>query len=114
MHPADYDQFIRAVRSNQAQTRWQYVLTSTEGGPFHNVDSHIESDDLRPGSQTPAADLQEPARDQQGPPSPGQSKDSSQASITFFDRYYAAVVAGDTMEADGSRWSSRAHLVGNF
>lgn len=33
IHPAEYNDFITAVQGNPAQTRWQYVLTSTTPGP---------------------------------------------------------------------------------
>ncbi|MEL4893257.1 hypothetical protein PQU63_17700 [Xanthomonas protegens] len=33
IHPAEYNDFIGAVRGNPAQTRWQYVLTTTTPGP---------------------------------------------------------------------------------
>lgn len=31
LHPDDYKAFMDAVRGNPAQTRWQYILTSTQG-----------------------------------------------------------------------------------
>ncbi|UYK86917.1 hypothetical protein NG827_15650 [Xanthomonas sacchari] len=33
IHPTEYQGFIDAVQGNPAQTRWQYVLTSTTPGP---------------------------------------------------------------------------------
>ena len=39
IHPDHYLAFIGAVTSSRQQTRWQYVLTSTQGGLFHNIDN---------------------------------------------------------------------------
>ncbi|NIJ81078.1 hypothetical protein FHT10_002235 [Xanthomonas arboricola] len=37
IHPAEYYGFIAAVQGNPAQTRWQYVLTSTTPGPVREL-----------------------------------------------------------------------------
>lgn len=37
IHPDDYLSFIRAAQANDRQDSWQYVLTSTGGGLFHDV-----------------------------------------------------------------------------
>ncbi|MGY1519035.1 hypothetical protein [Luteimonas sp. A482] len=94
IHPDDYRAFIDAAQSNPRQTRWQYVLTSTEGGLFHNVE--VGGDAQRPAArpQTPApverhADYQGSATQPSGPfDDPG------------LNRYYAAVLAGDGATAD--------------
>ncbi|MCF7222574.1 hypothetical protein [Marilutibacter chinensis] len=92
IHPEDYDQFIEAVRANPQQTRWQYVLTSTEGGIFHNVEQGQEQDQpQRPG---PNPERNSPAEDRQGMLQPGPFNDP------VADRYFAAVMAGDSDLAD--------------
>lgn len=92
IHPGDYDQFIGAARANPQQTRWQYVLTSTEGGVFHNVEQGQEHD--QPRQPGPLLEGNGPAEDRQGMLQPGPFNDP------VADRYFAAVMAGDSDLAD--------------
>src|SRR5690606_4517239 len=63
IHPDDYRAFIDAAQSNPRQTRWQYVLTSTQRGLFHNVE--VGGDRLQPAAQPEAPPVERPA-DRQG------------------------------------------------
>ncbi len=91
LHPDDYRGFLEAAQRNPQQTRWQYVLTSTQGGLFHNVEV---GDEARvPRQPAPAADT------------PANRQGSAQQSPGPFDdpglnRYYAAVLAGDAALAN--------------
>ncbi|WP_317852734.1 XVIPCD domain-containing protein [Xanthomonas sp. CFBP 8443] len=51
IHPTEYQGFINAVQGNPAQTRWQYVLTSTTPGPVREQqrDQGQQQEDARPG-----------------------------------------------------------------
>src|SRR5690606_15922351 len=95
IHPDDYRAFINAAQSNPRQTRWQYVLTSTQGGLFHNVEVGREPAPAAP-PQAPRPAPAERPMDHRG--------DISQPSGPFEDpglnRYYAAVLAGDSAMAD--------------
>ena len=92
IHPDDYRAFIDAAQSNPRQTRWQYVLTSTQGGLFHNVE--VGGDRAQPEAQPEAPPVERPA-DRQG--------SATQPSGPFDDpglnRYYEAVIAGDSAMA---------------
>lgn len=93
IHPTDYDHFIGAVRGNPQQTRWQYVLTSTEGGIFHNVNQNLERNE-QPQQPEPMLERGGPADNRQGKHQPGPFNDP------VLDRYHAAVMAGDSDLAD--------------
>lgn len=51
IHADDYDTFMQAVQGNPAQTRWQYVLTSTTPGPVREQqrDHGHQQEGARPG-----------------------------------------------------------------
>jgi len=93
IHPADYRAFIDAAQSNPRQTRWQYVLTSTQGGLFHNVE--VGGDRAQPAAPPEAPPVERPA-DRQGsatqPSGPFENPD--------LNRYYEAVIAGDKAMAN--------------
>ncbi|MGY1408168.1 hypothetical protein ACW5EG_01095 [Luteimonas sp. A611] len=94
IHPADYHGFIQAASNNPEQNSWQLVLTSTEGGLFHNVE--VGGDAPQPGAQPQApAPVERPA-DYQG----GVSEPSGPFEDPRLNRYYAAVLAGDSAMAD--------------
>jgi len=94
IHPEDYLAFNNAARANPQQTRWQYVLTSTEGGLFHDVNRGDEQGQeprqLPPHQRpdAPADDRQDRQRHELG------TRDAS------VDRYLAAVMSGDSAAAD--------------
>lgn len=94
IHPDDYRGFIDAAQSNPRQTRWQYVLTSTQGGLFHNVE--VGGDRPQPAAQPDAAAPVERVPERQG--------NAAQPSGPFEDpglnRYLAAVIAGDGERAN--------------
>lgn len=99
IHPSDYQDFINAARANPQQTRWQYVLTSTEGGIFHDVNRGQEQDQRpQPQQPAPAPGRNAPAEDRQGmnmnQPQAGPFND------LVADRYFAIVTAGDSDLAD--------------
>lgn len=94
IHPEDYLAFNNAARANPQQTRWQYVLTSTEGGLFHDVNRGGEEEQeprQLPLPRRPDA----PADDRQG--RQGHELGASDSSV---DRYLAAVMSGDSAAAD--------------
>lgn len=93
IHRDDYDNFTDAVRANARQDRWQYVLTSTEGGLFHDVNPGREQGR---GAEERQFNQDAPAEDRRGhqPPQAGLSNDPAT------DRYLAAVVSGDSASAD--------------
>lgn len=91
IHPGDYRDFIQAARLNPAQTRWQYVLTSTQGGLFHNVEVGREA---APVETTPAPADRQDERQSNGRPVQGPFEDPG------LNRYYAAVLADDSDEAN--------------
>lgn len=94
IHPEDYLAFNNAARANPQQTRWQYVLTSTEGGLFHDVNRGGEQEQeprQLPLPRRPDA----PADDRQG--RQGHELGASDSSV---DRYLAAVMSGDSAAAD--------------
>lgn len=94
IHPGEYDGFIQAVGANRQQTRWQYVLTSTGGGLFHDVNrdnERVREPPELPPPQRPDA----PAEDPRDRPLRGWG-----ASDSPIDRYLAAVMSGDSASAD--------------
>nr|WP_298122881.1 hypothetical protein [uncultured Pseudoxanthomonas sp.] len=94
IHPEDYLAFNNAARANPQQTRWQYVLTSTEGGLFHDVNRGGEQEQeprQLPLPQRPDA----PADDRQG-----RQRHELGSSDSSVDRYLAAVMSGDSAAAD--------------
>lgn len=95
IHPGEYDEFIAAVQANPQQTRWQYVLTSTEGGLFHDVN---RSDERRaePGERRPHQRPEAPAEhgQRQRPPQAVHLSDPA------VDDYLAAILSGDRTAAD--------------
>lgn len=95
IHRDDYDDFIRAVRANERQDRWQYVLTSTEGGLFHDVnrgnEQGVQPQRLQP-QQRPVVPAEE--RQQRQPPEVGSLNDLP------IDRYLIAALSGDSASAD--------------
>ncbi|MGY1519037.1 hypothetical protein [Luteimonas sp. A482] len=94
IHPNDYSAFIDAAQSNPRQTRWQYVLTSTQGGLFHNVE--VGGDRPQPAARPEApAPVERPAGRQGSAPQPSGPFDDP-----GLNRYYAAVLAGDGATAD--------------
>jgi len=95
IHPGEYDGFITAVEANPQQTRWQYVLTSTEGGLFHDVN--------RGNEQAPQPHERQPRQRPDAPAEHGQHQRPPQAgylSDPAVDRYLAAVMSGDGDAAD--------------
>lgn len=97
IHPVDYEGFMNAARSNRQQTRWQYVLTSTEGGIFHNVNRERDQDQ-RPGLQQPA-----PAPRKNDPGVGRQGRGESEQGLfndPHLDRAHAALQAGDSNGLD--------------
>jgi hypothetical protein len=95
IHPAEYDGFIAAVEANPQQTRWQYVLTSTEGGLFHDVN--------RGNERAPQPQERQPQQRPDAPAEHGQRERPPQAgplSDPAVDRYLAAVMSGDSDAAD--------------
>ncbi|MDH7452250.1 hypothetical protein QF205_04020 [Luteimonas composti] len=90
IHPRDYRGFIDAAQRNPAQTRWQYVLTSTRGGLFHNVEVGRQSAaDTMPGPADRQDERQANGRAVQGPfEDPG------------LNRYYEAVLSGRIEQAN--------------
>lgn len=97
VHPADYREFLAATTRNPAQTRWQYVLTSTEGGLFHNVEIGREA---MPAEPPPAPARPQGERQGNAHPQPveGPFEDPG------LNRYYAAVLAGDGKLANRIAW----------
>ena len=91
IHPEDYQDFISAARLNPEQTRWQYVLTSTQGGLFHNVEVGREA---APVETTLAPADRQDERQSNGRPGEGPFEDPG------LNRYYAAVLAGNSDEAN--------------
>ena len=94
IHPGEYDRFIAAVQGNRQQTRWQYVLTSTEGGLFHDVnrgDEQGQEPRQLPPHQRPDA----PADDRQD-----RQRHELGTSDSSVDRYLAAALSGDSAAAD--------------
>ncbi|WP_311240236.1 MULTISPECIES: XVIPCD domain-containing protein [unclassified Xanthomonas] len=72
IHPAEYDGFIGAVQGNPAQTRWQYVLTSTTPGPVREqqLDQGLQQERARPGPQPRGNQPPHPQRQEGGPAEP--------------------------------------------
>lgn len=97
IHPDDYQDFISAAKSNPAQTRWLYVLTSTEGGLFHNVEIGRE---VMPAEPPPVRAQPQGERQGNAHPQPveGPFEDPG------LNRYYAAVLAGDGKLANRIAW----------
>ena len=93
IHSEDYLGFNNAARANPQQTRWQYVLTSTEGGLFHDVNRGREQGR---GAEERQPNLDAPAENPRGqqPPQAGSFNDPA------IDRYLAAVMSGDSASAD--------------
>lgn len=93
IHPEDYLDFNNAARANPQQIRWQYVLTSTEGGLFHDVNRRREQGR---GAEERQPDQDAPAENRRGhqPPQAGAFNDPA------IDRYLAAVMSGDSASAD--------------
>ncbi|MBB5883986.1 MULTISPECIES: XVIPCD domain-containing protein [unclassified Xanthomonas] len=75
IHPAEYNDFIGAVRGNPAQTRWQYVLTTTTPGPAreqqHDQGQPREGVQPRPAEQG-GRPPQQPVRPDGRPVEPAQ------------------------------------------
>ncbi|KRA54934.1 hypothetical protein ASD77_10260 [Pseudoxanthomonas sp. Root65] len=95
IHPGEYPEFISAVLGNPQQTRWQYVLTSTDGGLLHAVG---REDGQRIEQPQPAADgLQETRADDHAV---GHRADAGALPHSVADRYLAAVMSGDSAAAD--------------
>ena len=95
IHPDDYLAFNNAARANPEQTRWQYVLTSTEGGLFHDVN--------RGNERAPQQQERQPQQRPDAPAEHGQRERLPQAghlSDPAVDRYLAAVMSGDSDAAD--------------
>lgn len=94
IHPEDYLAFNNAARANPHQDRWQYVLTSTEGGLFHDV-NRGDQQGMVPRQAVPDHGRNVPVEDQyERQPLDAASGDSS------LDRYIAAVMSGDSASAD--------------
>lgn len=88
IHPAEYDGFIAAVQGNPAQTRWQYVLTSTTPEPVReqHQDQGRGREGVQPGQEErghPPAQLQRqnggPAAPVPGRPRQADSEDAQPA-----------------------------------
>lgn len=94
IHPDDYRAFNAAARANPQQTRWQYVLTSTQNGLFRNVVNGTEEAHA-PREARPA----EGARRQDDLQGSNQARPGPFNEPTM-DRYYAAVLEGDSESAD--------------
>ena len=95
IHPGEYPEFISAVLGNPQQTRWQYVLTSTDGGLLHAVG---REDGQRMEQPQPAANgLQETRADDHAV---GHRADAGTLTHSIADRYLAAVMSGDSAAAD--------------
>lgn len=95
IHPDDYRAFNAAARTNPEQTRWQYVLTSTQGGLFRNVRNGTEEDQAQLEAPRPA----EGARREDDLQGSSQVRPGPFGEPTL-DRYYAAVLDGDSDAAD--------------
>lgn len=95
IHPGEYEAFIAAVQANPHQTRWQYVLTSTEGGLFHDVNRGDERR-AEPGERQPHQRREAPAEhgQRQRPPQADLLSDPA------VDDYLAAILSGDSAAAD--------------
>ena len=93
IHPDDYRAFIDAAQSNPRQTRWQYVLTSTEGGLFHNVQ---RGGDRPPAAQPDAGAPLERVPERQG----NATRTTGPFDDPDLNRYLAAVIAGDSEHAN--------------
>lgn len=95
IHPADYLAFNNAARANPQQTRWQYVLTSTEGGLLHDVNRGDERG-TEPRERQPHQRPEAPAEhgQRQRPPQGGYLGDPA------VDDYLAAILSGDAATAD--------------
>ncbi|MFC3717467.1 XVIPCD domain-containing protein [Luteimonas soli] len=66
IHPDEYNDFINAVTGNPAQTRWQYVLTSTTPGMWRNVEDRVNG----------MPEVEAPTRNRPGPAAPGRNQDA--------------------------------------
>lgn len=95
IHPDDYLDFVNAARADPQQNRWQYVLTSTEGGVFRDVNRGDERG-LEPQRLPLDQGRDAPAQDGQGrqPPHAASTGDAA------LDHYLAAVMSGDSAAAD--------------
>lgn len=95
IHPGEYQAFISAVLGNHRQTRWQYVLTSTDDGLLHDVG---REDGQRMEQPQPAADGLQGARADDL--AVGHQADAVALTNSVGDRYLAAVMSGDAAAAD--------------
>nr|WP_193725606.1 XVIPCD domain-containing protein [Xanthomonas campestris] len=76
IHADDYDAFMDAVQGNPAQTRWQYVLTSTAPGPLREQqrDQGREHEGAQPGQEQRGHPPPQPPRQNGGPAVPAQGR----------------------------------------
>ncbi|MEA0926549.1 hypothetical protein JH293_15675 [Xanthomonas campestris pv. campestris] len=72
IHADDYDAFMDAVQGNPAQTRWQYVLTSTAPGPVREQqrDQGREHEGAQPGQEQRGHPPAQPQWQNGGPAAP--------------------------------------------
>ncbi|WP_238691757.1 XVIPCD domain-containing protein [Xanthomonas arboricola] len=72
IHADDYEPFMDAVQGNPAQTRWQYVLTSTTPGPVREqqLDQGHQQEGARPGPQPRGNQPPHPQRQEGGAAEP--------------------------------------------
>ncbi|MCW1976710.1 XVIPCD domain-containing protein [Xanthomonas campestris] len=72
IHADDYDAFMDAVQGNPAQTRWQYVLTSTTPGPVREQqqDQGRGREGVQPGQEEQGHRPAQPQRQNGGPAAP--------------------------------------------
>lgn len=72
IHADDYDAFMDAVQGNPAQTRWQYVLTSTTPGPVREQqrDQGRGNEGAQPGQEERGHPPAQPQRQNGGPAAP--------------------------------------------
>lgn len=72
IHPTEYDGFIAAVQGNPAQTRWQYVLTSTTPGPVReqHQDQGRGREGVQPGQEEQGHRPAQRQRQNGGPAAP--------------------------------------------
>lgn len=104
IHPGDYQTFMNAATANANQTRWQYVLTSTDEGRVQEQGQ----EQGQPGQQQ-GQGQNAPQRQQQPPPAnaapAGQRHGMNQQTSGPFndataDRYFAAAMSGDSDALD--------------
>ncbi len=89
IHPSDFSSFMDAARANPAQTRWQYVLTSTTEPPAQQQEQGRAQEPRQ--QQAPAGAA---AAERHGMNQPGPFNDA------HADQYLAAAMSGNSDALD--------------